>query len=276
METKTNLNNAENGLKAMHTYFADKDIQGQAQIVVPASIELYSATHYRYLFYSCLLNYGMKSSVLHENLVHLYEKRSNLFLPGYIIETYSNDYVELADILRSYIHVRYPNECAKRWIGLSTILHTQYQDNPQEMFKGKSTYYEFKESISKIKGLGQKTGGLLLRMLIDNDMLKSIDGIAEIPIDRHDVDLCIWLGVISGFTADEIKKSKKIVKLLSDTWVQAANNLSISPSLADQYLWIIGSELCTSKSCVYCPLNHLCKRKELCANEKDIYRSTDV
>lgn len=243
---------------------------------MPKSIELRSAEHYRYLFYSCLLNYGIKSTTLHENLRHLYEQYLDLFSPNYIVEFYPNCYTELADILRSYIHVRYPNECAKRWIDLSTILHTQYHDNPQEMFIGKSTYYEFKKSISQIKGLGQKTGGLLLRMLIDNDMLKSSDGIAEIPIDRHDVDLCIWLNVISDFTADEIKKSKKIIKLLSDIWVQAANNLSISPSLADQYLWAIGSDYCTSRNCVNCPLHHLCKRKELCVNEKNLSRCTNV
>lgn len=276
MEMKINLYNAELSLKVMHTYFVNKDIQKQTQITVPKSIILYSATHYCYLFYNCLINYGIKSNILHENLLRLYEQRPNLFSPSYIMETYSINYEELAKILRSNIHVRYPNECAKRWIGLSTILHTQYQDNPKEMFKGKSKYYEFKNAISKIKGFGQKTGGLLLRMLIDNDMLKPIDGIQEIPIDRHDIDLCIWLGIISGLTADEIKKSQKTIKLLSDTWIKAANNFYISPSLADQYLWIIGSEFCTLKNCVHCPINHLCNRKELCENEKGIYRCSDV
>lgn len=262
MYTKTSFHNAEIALKTLQFYFADKSIQGQAQVVVPKSISLNSAAHYRYLFYSCLLDYGTKSKVLHKNLLQLYEQHPDLFLPTYIIETYSNDYTSLADLLRSYTHVRYPNECAKRWIDLSMLLHTKWQDNPWEMFKGKSTYHEFKEAISQVKGLGQKTGGFLLRMLIDNKMLISSDGIAEIPIDRHDVDLSIWLGVISGFTADEIKKSKKIIKLLSDTWVQAANSLSMSPSLADRYLWIIGSEFCACKNCAQCPINQLCNRKE--------------
>lgn len=276
MNIKINPNNAEIGLKAMHIYFTDKNIQGQAQVIVPASIELFSAAHYRFLFYSCLLDFGVKSNVLHENMLHLYKQRPNLFLPSYIFEVYSDDYTELATILRSYTHVRYPNECAKRWINLSRILHTQWQDNPQEMFRGQSTYHEFKETISLIKGLGQKTGGFLLRMLIDNEMLKSNDGIAEIPIDRHDIDLSIWLKIILEFTADEIKSSKKIIKLLSDTWVQAANKLAISPSLADRYLWIIGSEFCTSKKCVLCPLSHLCKRKELDIHEENLHCRTDV
>lgn len=261
MNIKINFYNAEIALKTMRFYFASKSIHGQAQVIVPGSIASHSAAHYRYLFYSCLLDYGMKSSVLHENLLQLYEHHPEFFLPGYIIEAYSNDHVGLANLLRSYTHVRYPNECAKRWIDLSILLHTKWQDDPHEMFKGKSTYNEFKEAISQVKGLGQKTGGFLLRMLIDNEMLKSSDGIAEIPIDRHDVDLSIWLGVISGFTSDEIKKSKKMIKLLSDTWVKAANNLSISPSLADRYLWIIGSEFCASRNCVHCPINQLCNRK---------------
>lgn len=276
MDIKPNFHNAETGLKAMHSYFASKSIQGQAQVVVPPSIELHSAAHYRFLFYSCLLDYGMRSRVLHENLLLLYEQHPYLFSPSYIMNNYSDTHVGLAALLRSYTHVRYPNECARRWIGLSILLHTNWNDDPQEMFKGKSTYYEYKEAINQVKGLGQKTGGFLLRMLIDNEMLKPSDGIAEIPIDRHDVDLSIWLGVLSGFTSDEIKRSKNLIKLLSDTWVQAANHLSISPSLADRYLWIIGSEFCVSRNCVYCPIKQLCKRREICINEKNIYCSTDV
>lgn len=262
IEIKVNLDNAQNSLAIMHTYFSDKNIEGQAQVPIPASIMPFSAAHYRYLFYSCLLNYGVKSSVLHQNMLAFYETHPNLFLPNCVIQKYSNNYSELADLLRTHIHVRYPNECAKRWVGLSEILHTKYDDNPQKMFVKRTTYSELKDAISQIKGLGQKTGGLLLRMLIDTNMIQSVDGITEIPIDRHDVDICIWLEVITKINADEIKKSKKTIKMLSDVWVQAANNLSISPSLADQYLWIIGSQFCVSSNCSICPIRSQCKRKE--------------
>ncbi len=262
MEENLSLKNAETCLNILHNYFSDKNIEGQAQVVLPKSIIPNSKVHYQYLFYSCLLNYGMKSTSLHKNMIYLYEQYPNVFSPGYVVEKYSKDYTDLADVLRSYVHVRYPNECAKRWIGLSEVLHLKYNDNPKEMFRDKSTYNDYKKSISQIKGLGQKTGGLLLRILIDNNMLSPIDGITEIPIDRHDIDLCIWLNVISNFTADEIRKNTKIIKALSDVWVQAANNLSISPSLADQYLWIIGSEFCASKKCIHCPVFDLCNRME--------------
>ena len=112
-----------------------------------------------------------------------------------------------------------------------------------------------------LNGFGQKTGGLLLRILIDEGLINPIDGIAEIPIDRHDIDLCVWLEVISNITSDEIKKNKKVIKLLSDTWVTAAKQLSISPSLADQYLWIIGSQFCSKSQCEVCPLSNDCVKK---------------
>lgn len=262
MEIKANIDNAQKSLEIMHTYFGSRNIEGQAQVPIPKSIIPFSDAHYRYLFYSCLLNYGVKSSTLHNNMLLFYDSHPSLFLPGWVTEKYFNDYSELADLLRSHIHVRYPNECAKRWVGLSDILHSKYDDDPRALFAKKTTYGEFKAAISQIKGLGQKTGGLLLRMLIDANMIQSADGIAEIPIDRHDVDICIWLEVITKFSADEIKKNKKLIKMLSDAWVQAANNLSISPSLADQYLWIIGSQFCVSSKCQICPLQSLCKRKE--------------
>lgn len=253
-----NFNNAEKSLEVLHTFFANQEIQKQAQITLPKSIKPFSTDHYLYLFYSCLINYGMKSSTLHENLLKFYEHSPEYFVPSNIVHKYSYSYFHLAELLRLNIHVRYPNECARRWLALSVILNSQYNGNPQEMFKDKTTYYEFKEEISKIKGFGQKTGGLLLRMLIDNKMLNPIDGISEIPIDRHDIDLSIWLRVIAGATADEIKRNNKLIKSLSDTWVEASNKLLISPSLADQYLWIIGSQFCTSQRCFACPLKGLC------------------
>lgn len=260
MDYTTNIVNARECLKIMDEYFSKLDISTKATVLLPASIVKGSDLHYRYLFYSCLLNYGMKSSVLHENLLHLYESMPLLFSSKYIYENYLESCDELAEILRLFVHVRYPNQCAKNWIFLSTLLHTEYHDNPKELFLGGSTYYDFQSVIFQLKGFGQKTGGLLLRILIDDGLLEPIDGIAEIPIDRHDIDLCIWLGVISGISSDEVKKNKKVIELLSATWVKASNELSISPSITDQYLWIIGSQFCTKSQCIVCPLYNQCMR----------------
>ena len=262
MSITIDIQQAELSLKKMHQYFSVREIAEQAQVKLPQNIEKLSPQHYCYLFFSCLANYGMKSSVLHENLCLLYEHKPELFAPAYIVSTYANKLSDLATILKSNVHIRYPNECTKRWFALSEILHSHYNDDPKEMFANKNKYDEFKSVISQIKGFGQKTGGLLLRMLIDNDMLSSIDGITEIPIDRHDIDLCVWLEVITNITSDEIKKSKKIISALSAAWVEASNKMEISPSITDQYLWIIGSQFCTSQSCTSCPLKEVCIHKE--------------
>lgn len=261
MDYEICVDKAKSSLLKMNIYFAEQEISDRASVLLPSSIEVGSETHFRYLFYSCLLNYGMKSSVLHRNLVILYEGMPALFMPQYICEKYWNDCTPLAEILRTHIHVRYPNQCAKNWWALSNTLHTQYHDNPQELFWGRYTYHHMQSAILAVKGFGQKTGGLLLRILIDNELLSPIDGIAEIPIDRHDIDLCIWLGIISNVTAEEIKRSSKIIAQLSQTWVNAANDMSISPSLADQYLWLIGSQFCAQEKCQVCPLYEMCERK---------------
>lgn len=260
MEYTIDANNAELSLKKMRQYFSDKNIDKEATVTLPKEIIHGSELHYRYLFYSCLVNYGVNSVLLHKNLISLYEQKELMFSPQYICETYADNYDSLTDILRSFLHLRYPNQCAKNWFCLSSTLHNQYHDNPKELFTNKNSYYEFQEAICNLKGFGQKTGGFLLRILIENDLLQPIDGIAEIPIDRHDIDLSIWLGVVSNITSDEIKKSKKVIKQLSNTWVMVSTKNSISPSLTDRYLWIIGSQLCSKKQCDICPLQEECRR----------------
>ncbi len=37
------------------------------------------------MFYSCLLDYGMRSKIYHKNLVDTYEKYPNIFDPNYAI-----------------------------------------------------------------------------------------------------------------------------------------------------------------------------------------------
>ena len=275
MKYTTDAKNAVRSLHKMHEYFSKQDINTKATVLLPKTMERGSEIHYRYLFYSCLLNYGMKSSVLHEGLKKLFENMPLLFSPQYICENYTDSYTELATILRSFVHVRYPNQCAKNWVALSNILHTKYNDNPKELLMAGNTYYDFQSAILGLKGFGQKTGGLLLRIMIDDGLLTPVDGIAEIPIDRHDIDLCVWLKVISNITSDEIKKNKKVIKLLSDTWVCAAKELSISPSIADQYLWIIGSQFCAKKQCEVCPLCDDCIKKGR-SHEENLHCRTNV
>ena len=105
--------NAKKSLIRMHNYFSKMGTTSKAEVILPERIERGSIEHYKYLFYNCMLNYGMKSSVLHENLMKLYQSNPLLFSPEYICNTYAGNYGALADILRSFVHVRYHNQCAK-------------------------------------------------------------------------------------------------------------------------------------------------------------------
>ena len=261
MDYTINKENAKRSLIIMNNFFQENKDLKTANIILPSSIKQGSVEHFKYLFYSCMLNYGMKSKVLHENLKLLYEENPCLFNPEYVLDVYEHNMCALADLLRSKIHVRYPNQSAKNWINLSKIILTKYNGNFNEIFINKQTYLEYQDAIFQLDGFGQKTGGLLLRMLIDEGFIKPLDGIAEIPIDRHDIDLCIWLEVINGITAEDIKKSKEVIGKLSKIWVNVSNDLNISPSITDQYLWIIGSKFCSKTQCNICPLNSLCINK---------------
>jgi len=123
MGITTNLYRAKECLELMAAYFADKNIENQAQVILPDGIERFSQQHYCYLFLSCLLNYGMRSSVLHQSLQTLYDNKPEIFSPGYIVATYKDNCGDLAELLRTAVHVRYPNEAAKRWIALCENLH---------------------------------------------------------------------------------------------------------------------------------------------------------
>lgn len=261
MDYMINKENAKKSLIIMNNFFQENKDFKMANIILPSSIKPGSLEHCKYLFYSCMLNYGMKSTVLHENLQLFYEENPCLFDPKYVLNVYKYNICELADLLRSRIHVRYPNQSAKNWINLSEIMLNKYNGNFDEIFLNKQTYLEYQAAIFELDGFGQKTGGLLLRMLIDEGFIKPIDGISEIPIDRHDINLCIWLGVINGLTANDIKKSKGIIGILSKVWVNVSKEFNISPSITDQYLWIIGSKFCSKYQCNICPLNSLCINK---------------
>ena len=116
MEIITDYYRAKESLKLMNVYFHAKNIEKQAQVILPDGIEKCSQQHYCYLLLSCLVNHSMKSSTLHKNLCSLYENKSEVFSPEQVVATYRNNDSGLAGLFRTYLHVRYPNESAKRWI----------------------------------------------------------------------------------------------------------------------------------------------------------------
>lgn len=237
-------------VKLMKNYFNVYD--NTATVIYPDIIKEKSIEHIYYLFYSCLLDYGMKSSMYHDNLVNTYKKYPNIFNPSYVHKYYNNNEKELLSIIKNKIHARYPNVALKKWLNLSEYLNNE--ENLLSKLNNFDNYNELYTFITSIKGYGQKTGGLLIRLIIELGISNvSLD---NIPIDRHDIEISYLNGVIN---IDKLNSEQ--ITNLGKIWVKSAKKYDVSASDIDKYLWSIGSKLCANKMCSNCPLKDNCNRK---------------
>ena len=146
-----------------------------------------------YMFYSCLLDYGMRSKIYHQNLIRTYQKYPDTFNPNHVINMKEDT---LKNIIANNIHPRYPNIALKKWIGLSKKL-IEY-DNILDYLKTINNFGELSRFIKNIKGYGQKTGGLLIRIICDSEVCSFKEKVESIPIDRHDIEISYWTGILSN------------------------------------------------------------------------------
>lgn len=238
-------------LKLLYDYYKDGD-EDLASVDAPRSLEVGSHEWLIYMFYSCLLDYGIRSKIYHENLVATYQKYPQIFNPKYVINVLEDD--ELLKIMKENIHPRYPNVALKKWINLSKKLANY--DNLKEMIESMSL--EKLESFVKgIGGFGQKTGGLLIRMIYEANIIDTYEDLQFIPIDRHDIEIS-YLNVI----VSKMNLSEQEIRDLSDILIKSGHSLGISASKVDKYLWNIGSTFCNKEDCLNCPLNNTCKKRK--------------
>ncbi len=186
-------------VKTLNEYY--KEETNLANIEFPKNIKTNSHEYYLYIFYSCLLNYGMRSKTYNQNLNNAYEKEPKLFCPSYINSLKES---ELKKLIINNIHSRCPSVATKKWMELSKQL-IQYQDLPNYL-KNIKSINELNKIKIKIKGYGQKTGNLLIRMIKDTNICDFKENIEAIPIDRHDIEISYLTGVIdkSKLTDKEI------------------------------------------------------------------------
>lgn len=246
-----NQEKANEAVLIMANYY--EKIKTNAEVLFPKSIKYASNEYFIYIFYSCLLDYGMRSSMYHDNLIKTYEEFSKIFDPKYVVSNYKDNSQELLDIIKSKIHARYPNVALKKWISLSEFL--ALEDDMLGKLNSFESFEELRKYITGIHGFGQKTGGLLIRLIYDALNLSNKYSLLSIPIDRHDIEISYLLGVV-----DKKDLNEKEIKMLSDVWIEASIINNVSPSSVDEYLWAIGSKLCVA-TCAHCPLNKNCKRK---------------
>ncbi len=247
-EETVNYNQCINVVESLSDYFKDK---GElANVEYPSNIQYKTNEYYLYMFYSCLLDYGMRSKTYHKNPAYTYKMYPNIFVPRYVLNM---DEKTLKNILVSNIHPRYPNVAIKKWINLSQKL-VEY-DNILSYLKSINSFKELEFFIKSIKGYGQKTGGLLVRIISDSQICNFMENIESIPIDRHDVEVSYSTGIINSE-----KISEKDIKKLSDAYVKIGKELNINPSDIDKYLWEVGNSLCNKKKCDECPLKKYCNK----------------
>lgn len=251
-----NLDKANICAKELKKYF--KKEKQDANILIPNDIKIGSTEHIIYIFYSCLLDYGMRSKVYHANLVNTYKSHQEIFNPKYIVDNYLEENDELLNIMKENIHPRYPRVAVQKWINLSKFICENYPDNSLiERINSLTSYKELYNFIISIKGYGQKTGGLLLRLIYESGICSFADEIADIPIDRHDVEISYLNGVI-----DKNSLNEQELKELGDVWIKAAKMNNISACDIDKYLWTIGNSMCNLHKCDECPLSINCKKKK--------------
>lgn len=235
-------------VEKLNNYFADKE--RLANVEFPKNINYGTNEYFLYMFYSCLLDYGMRSKIYHKNLINTYEKYPSIFYPKYVSQMKEN---ELNNIIVNNIHPRYPNVATKKWINLSNEL-LKY-DNILNYLKTIKNIDGLSQFIRSIKGYGQKTGGLLIRIISDSNICNFKEKVKSIPIDRHDIEISYLTNIINVNSLSNSEISK-----LSDSYINVGKELNINPSDIDKYLWELGNSFCNKKNCEECPLNQLCTR----------------
>lgn len=234
-------------VKELDDYF--KDSSSEADVSYPSNITYASDEYFRYMFYSCLLDYGMRSKIYHENLIKTYERYPNIFDPLVVLNIRES---ELKNIIVENIHPRYPNVATKKWLRLSERL-IKHADLATEL-SHLANFKELEKFIRNTDSYGQKTGGLLARIICESGISKF--SVEAIPIDRHDIEISYRTGII-----ENTDLSQKDIESLSHSYVQAAKSANINPIDIDKYLWEIGNRFCNKKACENCPLRRYCKRK---------------
>ena len=131
-------------VKIMNEYFKNKS--ELAPIQYPSNVKYKTHEYFIYMFYSCLLDYGMRSKIYHQNLINTYRKYPYIFNPKSVVIMNEDS---LKYIIVNNIHPRYPNVATKKWIELSKEL-VKY-DNLLEYLMGVVSFTELNNFIKSIK-----------------------------------------------------------------------------------------------------------------------------
>ena len=185
-----------------------------------------------FLFLVTVLDYGMRSTILYQGANDLFKERRNLLDPKALSKTGEK---ELAKLLLQFLHVRFPNEAAKKWITNSQKLMAEFNGDVFKIFN-KPSAVAVLENIYQFRGFGKKTGDLLFRSTVNTFELSypDIDNV-PMPIDRHKLRLTYEWEFISK---DEYNRKDR--QRVDRIWKSACQKAGISWLEFDRAFWIWG------------------------------------
>jgi len=185
-----------------------------------------------FLFLVTVLDYGMRSTVLYKGANDLFKERRELLDPKKLSKI---DEKRLAGLQLQFLHVRFPNEAAKRWLANSQKLRTDFDGNVFKIFD-EPLALKVLENIYRFRGFGKKTGGLFFRSMV-NTFKPSFPDINKVPmpIDRHKLRLTYEWGFISKAEFERNDRQK-----VDHIWKAACQKVGVSWLEFDRAFWIWG------------------------------------
>lgn len=185
-----------------------------------------------FLFLVTVLDYGMKSTILYQGANDLFKEKKELLDPRKLSRANEK---ELAKTLLQFLHARFPNEAAKRWVANSRKLLTEFDGDVLNIFNNPSAL-EVMENIYQFRGFGKKTGDLFFRSTVNTFKLSYPDiNRVPMPIDRHKLRLTYEWGFIS-----EEDYNHKNRQRVDRVWKSACQKAGISWLEFDRAFWIWG------------------------------------
>ena len=185
-----------------------------------------------FLFLVTVLDYGMRSTILYQGANDLFKEKRDLLDPKILSKAEDK---ELAKTLLQFLHPRFPNEAAKRWVANSQKLLTEFNGDVFEVFN-KQSALEIIECIYQFRGFGKKTGDLFFRSTVNTFKFSYPDiNKVPMPIDRHKLRLTYEWGFISE---DEYKHENR--KKVDQIWKSACQKAGTSWLEFDRAFWIWG------------------------------------
>jgi endonuclease III len=230
---------------------------------IPEGVKPLSREHALFLFYIAPLDYLMRSELLYTRAKIMFKKKPELFDPSYVSNTFNETNLqELANPLRKYLGIRFPSEAAKRWYKNSIILLQLYQGDPRNIFKGSRDAKEIFKRITQFRGLGRKTGSMLLRCMIDLGLAK-LENINDVlpPVDIHDVRIAFYTKIAHSEEYSE-ENAQKFTRVIQNVWSYICKEGNLNWLKVDRALWLLGSNGCAKKKCNNCPINNFCTMQE--------------